>query len=80
MNTAVQAGSYPSRNFYALPEHDTNLLPGDIRGVYCLTSGNCVVENWSGVEVTIPMTAGMTVGINPMRLKVSSTGTYLGLR
>lgn len=80
MKATLQASDFPSRNFYALPEHDTNVLPGDLRGVYCLTSGNCVVDNWSDVEVTIPMTAGMTVKINPKRLKVASTGTYLGLR
>lgn len=80
MALPIQAGSYPSRNFAAMAEHDTNILPPGIRGVYCLTSGNCVVDNWGDVEVTIPMTAGQSVAISPKRLKVASTGTYLALR
>lgn len=71
---------YPSRNFAALAESDVTVLPGDARAVYCLTSGNCVVDNWSDVELTIPMTAGQSLAINPKRLKAASTGTYALLR
>ena len=70
----------PSRLFVALGESDVTILPDTIRGIYCLTDGNCVVDNWSDVEVSIPMVAGMTVAISPKRLKAASTGTYLALR
>jgi len=69
----------PSRNFQAATEHDTNALPS-CRGVVCLTSGNCVVDNWGDVELTFPMTAGQWLPISPKRLKVASTGTYALLR
>lgn len=80
MALPVQASDYPSRNFAALAESNTAVLPSNIRGVYCLTDGNLVVDNWSDVEVTIPMVAGRTVNISPKRLKTASTGTYMGLR
>lgn len=70
----------PSRNFAALAESDVTVLSGDLKGVYCLTSGNCVVDNWGDVESTIPMVAGQSLAINPKRLKVASTGTYMALR
>lgn len=80
MALPVQVSDYPSRNFAALAESDTNVLAPGIRGIFCLTAGNLVVDNWSDVEVTIPMTAGQTIKISPKRLKVASTGTYLALR
>ena len=80
MALAIQASSYPSRNFVALVEHETDILPGNIREVYCLTDGNLVVDNWSDVTATIPMVAGRSIKISPKRLRTASTGTYLGLR
>lgn len=80
MGLPVQASVYPSREFIAGAEHDTNLLPNNIRGVYCLTAGNLVVDNWSDVTATIPMVAGQVISISPKRLKTVSTGTYLILR
>lgn len=80
MALAIQAGQYPSRNFAAMAESDTVVLSQNIRGVYCLTPGNLVVDNWSDVEATIPMVAGQRVDISPKRLKAASTGTYLALK
>ena len=80
MALPVQASDYPSRNFVALAEHDTNILPNSIREVYCLTDGNLVVDNWSDVTATIPMVAGRSIKISPKRLRTASTGTYLGMR
>lgn len=77
---SIAASQYPSRQFIAATEHDTNVLPDNIRGVLCLTAGNLVVDNYSDVEATIPLTAGMVAPISPKRLKVASTGTYLLLR
>lgn len=71
--------SAPARNFIAAAEHDTNVLP-EARGVVCLTSGNCVVDNHGDTELTFPMTAGQWLPISPKRLKVASTGTYALLR
>lgn len=76
----IAASQYPSRNFVAATEHDTNILADGVRGVLCLTAGNLVVDNWSDVEATIPMTAMQIAPISPKRLKVASTGTYLLLR
>jgi len=80
MALAIQASSYPSRNFAALAESESVILPPTIRGVYCLTDGNLVVDNWSDVTSTIPMVAGRTVAISPKRLRTASTGTYLALK
>ncbi len=79
---AVQGylNSRPSRGFFAVTPSDTAILPEEVKGVYCLTAGDLVVDNASDVTATIPMTAGMTIGISPKRLKVASTGTYLALK
>lgn len=80
MGAPASHNRQPSRNFAAITPNDTVVLPGDVREVFCLTAGNLVVTNWGGVDLTIPLTAGQSVGINPKLVKTTSTGTYAALR
>lgn len=53
--------------------------------VICVTAGNFVftlLDPITGVEttdITLAMTAGMQLPVTPKKIKVASTGTYLGV-
>jgi hypothetical protein len=46
-------------------------------GVYCLTAGNCVVQDNAGTSITYPMTAGQVLPFPPRKIMAASTGTYV---
>lgn len=66
----------PSRGFAAIVPSDVTLLPNTGKGVVCLTAGNLVAQNASGVSVTFPLTAGQFIRIAPTRVMAATTGTY----
>lgn len=80
MGLQASKHNQPSRNFAPITASDATLLPTDARGIVCLTAGNCVAQNFSGVSVTFAMTAGMVLPISPQRVMAASTGTYAVLR
>lgn len=53
--------------------------------VYCVTAGNLVftmIDADTGLEsadITVPLTGGQRIDVTPIKVKVATTGTYLGL-
>lgn len=66
----------PAQAQAAVTPSDTTVLNQQSRGVYCLTAGNCVVEDRAGTQVTYPMTAGQFLAFRPYRIRAASTGAY----
>jgi hypothetical protein len=68
--------SHPvARNHIAAVE-DTDYSSLGAFAVACLTSGNCVIRDQNGTDVTYAMTAGQVLYIRANSIRAASTGTY----
>jgi hypothetical protein len=65
--------------FSTLVPSDTTTYP-QIRAIFCVTAGTLVAQNSVGANISIPMNAGATIGICPVRIMAATTGTYVILQ
>jgi hypothetical protein len=47
-----------------------------VQAVVCLTSGNCVIRDQNGTDITYAMTAGQVLYFAAVSIRAASTGTY----
>jgi hypothetical protein len=58
---------------------DATVLEG-FKRIFCLTSGNLVMQGKEGISVTYPMTSGQSLEFSPTKIMTATTGTYVGHR
>jgi hypothetical protein len=68
------------RSHVAVVPSDSTVLHESTKAIYCLTSGNCIVQDASATQITYPMTAGQLLKIKANKVMAASTGTYAALR
>jgi len=63
----------PASHWADVTPHDTNELASRPRAIDCAVSGNAVIVDADGSEITIVLTAGTLYPVRPVIIK--STGT-----